>query len=1098
MIVIFISECEKKSFKISARILNKYAKQIGRRTWTSRLSIEGLSIVKNELQARVSKNMSVTCHKIKGRNRTDLLWIVGTKKHFCRNGLYAFSWSKNDFLKEAIERIPLEKLLIKAIEFAGLLHDIGKTNAFFVDKLLKNQKISDPIRHEYVSILYFAKIIESTSVSGENEPMDDLNWLKFVADSKQLEDQLIEISRSECLIPRTICSKHLKNKGSVIFNFGFLLNERKIPPILFAIYWLILTHHKLPKGYYVEKSTSKCEKKDFGNWALQEWHINEERDDDEFLKCMRIKEFPPFYKDTNWINKLSDKAGEIKLIIEESKLKIDSSGFYQLIASYARTAIVIADFFVSSKKEEYKESGKEKFFANSINKTQNDQLLIDHLKEVGNASGSALRLFAKLQKKYLPSIDNKDLPATFREIPPKKFHWQIDAIEKVKNKKEIINSGFFGIILAGTGTGKTRAASKIMASLSDGLRYTLALGLRTLVLQAGENYKKELDLNKDVSIVIGSKAAQRLFELDTNDDKLSDLESSQNELEALSVTGEDDVDGLFPNILEFMDLKQRKMLKSPILITTVDQIISAADTRKNSHLLSNLRLMSSDLILDEVDGYNAEDFTALGKLVYLAGLFGRKVIISSATLPPGMAVSFFESYRCGFNLFLKLKGQERDIYSGWFSEYYNESKVIKTKSPKEFRDQHQTIAEKIRRRLEKAKSKRKADLLDIDHCSKNGEVFEIIFNESIKLHKKFSTKDPYTKKKVSIGLIRWNNINTTFDFSKYLFEKEISDIDLKIVCYHAKLLPIVLNETEWFLNNALKRSGENHSLEDSNFFNHKIIRDIIENSKLDDILILVPATSIEELGRDHDFDWLILEPNSQKSVVQCSGRVIRHRDNYPETPNVMVLSQTIRGIHKQSRPFGFPGVQTKDDELSSKLSAEVFNFELMKKNVDASECITESESNSEISRLEHKITENYLIENHASLSNFVNHGHFHLTDYNASINRFRCKEDSLLFWVDNEEGEWHRRYVPAFSKHQEETRSKSVVDDTLELRNKDRSLIQIDIEEKYKYLKNLLFSDSNMEERFCRQILMGIEIQGSKNQHVVYNEVLGMKKKEEE
>lgn len=46
-----------------------------------------------------------------------------------------------------------------------------------------------------------------------------------------------------------------------------------------------------------------------------------------------------------------------------------------------------------------------------------------------------------------------------------------------------------------------------------------------------------------------------------------------------------------------------------------------------------LRVAGSDLVLDEVDAYAPEALVAVLRLIQMAGLMGRNVICSSATLP---------------------------------------------------------------------------------------------------------------------------------------------------------------------------------------------------------------------------------------------------------------------------------------------------------------------------------------------------------------------------------------------------------------------------------------------------------------------------------
>ncbi|WP_415735248.1 hypothetical protein, partial [Legionella pneumophila] len=66
-------------------------------------------------------------------------------------------------------------------------------------------------------------------------------------------------------------------------------------------------------------------------------------------------------------------------------------------------------------------------------------------------------------------------------------------------------------------------------------------------------------------------------------------------------------------------------------------IAATETTRGGRYILPSLRLLSSDLVIDEVDDFTGSDLIAIGRLIHLAGMLGRKVMISSATIPPAMA-----------------------------------------------------------------------------------------------------------------------------------------------------------------------------------------------------------------------------------------------------------------------------------------------------------------------------------------------------------------------------------------------------------------------------------------------------------------------------
>lgn len=62
--------------------------------------------------------------------------------------------------------------------------------------------------------------------------------------------------------------------------------------------------------------------------------------------------------------------------------------------------------------------------------------------------------------------------------------------------------------------------------------------------------------------------------------------------------------------------------------------MAATETKRGGrYILPTLRLMSSDVVIDEIDDFSGKDLVAIGRLVHLAGMLGRKVMISSATIP---------------------------------------------------------------------------------------------------------------------------------------------------------------------------------------------------------------------------------------------------------------------------------------------------------------------------------------------------------------------------------------------------------------------------------------------------------------------------------
>ena len=106
------------------------------------------------------------------------------------------------------------------------------------------------------------------------------------------------------------------------------------------------------------------------------------------------------------------------------------------------------------------------------------------------------------------------------------------------------------------------------------------------------------------------------------------------------------------------------------LVCTADHITAAADATRGSHLIAMLRVISSDLVLDEIDNYDETALVVLGKLVFLTAMAGRRVLLSSATLSPAIAEAFFMAYQTGYQLFCRRRSiQTPKLAVGLFSQF---------------------------------------------------------------------------------------------------------------------------------------------------------------------------------------------------------------------------------------------------------------------------------------------------------------------------------------------------------------------------------------------------------------------------------------------
>ncbi|HUH43942.1 MAG TPA: hypothetical protein VLZ44_02110, partial [Treponemataceae bacterium] len=62
MMVVFVSQCEKKALGKTRRVLDAFADRIGDNTWQTVITEEGLNAVRKLLRKTASKSTAVSCH----------------------------------------------------------------------------------------------------------------------------------------------------------------------------------------------------------------------------------------------------------------------------------------------------------------------------------------------------------------------------------------------------------------------------------------------------------------------------------------------------------------------------------------------------------------------------------------------------------------------------------------------------------------------------------------------------------------------------------------------------------------------------------------------------------------------------------------------------------------------------------------------------------------------------------------------------------------------------------------------------------------------------------------------------------------------------
>ena len=96
MMVTIVSECEKNSLHKTRQVLDAFANRIGSRTWQTVITNDGLNAVKKLLRKTASKNTAVSCHWIRSRNRSELVWIVGNRRKFNNIGVVPVNYTNQE------------------------------------------------------------------------------------------------------------------------------------------------------------------------------------------------------------------------------------------------------------------------------------------------------------------------------------------------------------------------------------------------------------------------------------------------------------------------------------------------------------------------------------------------------------------------------------------------------------------------------------------------------------------------------------------------------------------------------------------------------------------------------------------------------------------------------------------------------------------------------------------------------------------------------------------------------------------------------------------------------------------------------------------
>jgi CRISPR-associated endonuclease/helicase Cas3 len=791
--------------------------------------------------------------------------------------------------------------IASAAKIAGLFHDFGKANVLFQKKLNPNKKNKnyEPYRHEWVSLRLFQT---------------------FVGECKT----------DKCWIDKLSCieNDNFKNCFKDGIDSGARDNHpiKNLPPFAQLIAWLVVSHHRLaiyPK--WKNGFENQPELQNIDNWLNNfdaNWNSYNCKDDNlkEFINDNWTFDKLP-YQSAIWRDNAKSIAKNIQIHQTDDYLN------QQLFTThFARLCLILADHYYSSLtlseiKNEWRDDNYN-VWANTDRETKKyKQKLDEHLIGVAHNAGKIAQALPKLNNSLKSlKINNKisdDVTKEYKE----KFGWQDKAKNLAKEiGKQTIENGFFGINMASTGKGKTLANAKIMATIGNEVgrvRFSVALGLRTLTLQTGKAYRTELDFKNDLAIMVGGIAVKELFvneqqEEQEKSEKNTGSESENNSLNDFTMDYQGDLSE--HSLSDWTKNKNNleKLLQAPVLVSTIDHLIPATEgIRGDKHIPATLRLFTSDLILDEPDDFGLEDLPALCRLVNWAGMLGSRVLLSTATMPPALSFALFQAYQCGWGEYAKanFENWNGEITCAWFDEFNvkNASIKIMGKSNKEigsFKNKHNEFVKKrITEILKNTKPKHLGKIVNIKGDESPLKNMANTIKISIKnLHDnhKINNQD----KSISIGLVRMANIKPLVAIAKELLKSSTpKDTQIYYCVYHSKFPLALRSHIENKLDKILNRKNENTIWQ----------QEKVKNSNIKNHIFVVLASPVAEVGRDHDYDWAIIEPSSMRSIIQIAGRVLRHRDKTPSKPNILLLNKNYRALKGEKPCFVYPGFETEND-----------------------------------------------------------------------------------------------------------------------------------------------------------------------------------------
>jgi CRISPR-associated endonuclease/helicase Cas3 len=783
------------------------------------------------------------------------------------------------------------------VAIGALFHDLGKATLLFQGKLARALKggdpEADPVRHE----LFSAAVWDALFGNLEDTALP-------AALTALTPDQVDTACKG---VRRGLLRAHSRPEDPLKFRF-----LTRAVTLAHLIGMLILTHHRLPDAESDHLTLTGTA------------HVRAEAS----LKDADLAIAPgtPFWHEEWWVAALR---------MEAARLSPGARPASQDIA--LRASLMFADHVGSARKTP--SPTPPDHLANTMRLTGSDTFvpadsLSRHVKRVTRYARFAHEMTHQLRDRY-PALDPDQVPLDIALPAPSadpRFIWQAAATTAARHVCEKSSGGFFGAILAGTGTGKTRGAPTILAaaSLADRdpsrrhLRMSLALGLRTLATQSAQEYVEDLGFRaEDVSVLIGDPPLAFQETTGTEDPGseslllLPDWLRVERASTGVPETGVERSAGLPPHadrrLPAFLDLvleaagrhagAGRRLISAPIMVGTIDHLMGVAAPTSSRFLLQSLRVLTSDLILDEIDQYDGEDLAAIARLVFQAGAAGRRVLIMSATLTGDVAEALHLAYRTGWEEHARATGAADHVNLLLCGD--TPDSVVTNAYGGDLADLLRTCQVAVLAGIRSAPPLRRGEVLP--PCESWGELLDQVNAGCSRLHDLNAVE--INGVRVSVGLVRMTRISHAAALATQMRSGDLGDRLRVLVCLHSQMPRLDRAFIERRLKRALTRKGADPEAGVRSLCHAEGLFEKADLIGAREIEILVVTTPVIETGNDLDFDWAVLDPISTRSIIQSAGRVRRHRPATGDHPNVLILGRS--PVAMQGRALAMPGVETR-------------------------------------------------------------------------------------------------------------------------------------------------------------------------------------------